>query len=101
MAHIIFVKKILPDGEPCKKCTEVSDRLVKESLMEFINHIAIADQRDPDSEGMRLAIIHKVERAPFFIVEDDKGEVIVFDIYFKFKRYLADQKNSVATTPAL
>ena len=101
MTHIIFVKKIMADGEPCKKCIEVSDRLVKEGLIESINYIVIADQRDPDSEGMRLAISHKVERAPFFVIEDDNGKVMVFDIYFKFKRYMADQADSTLNVLAL
>ncbi len=90
MAHITFVKKILADGQLCKKCQEVSDRLNSENLIEHIDHIAIADERDVDSEGMRLAQQYKVERAPFFLVEED-GEVTVFDIYFKFKKYMAEQ----------
>ncbi len=94
MAHITFVKKILANGELCKKCQEVNDRLSSEGLIEHINHIAIADERDADSEGMRLAQKYEVERAPFFLVEED-GEVTVFDIYFKFKKYMAEQGVSV------
>ena len=94
MTHIIFVKKILANGEPCRKCSEVSDRLVKDGLMGSINQIAIADQRDPDSLGMRLAIKHSVDRAPFFLVENELGETLVFDIYFKLKRYIAEQSSS-------
>lgn len=90
MAHITFVKKILANGEMCKKCQEVSDRLSKEGLIEHINQIAIADERDGDSVGMQLASKHQVERAPFFLIEDG-GEIIVFDIYFKFKKYMAEQ----------
>lgn len=94
MPHITFVKKILANGELCKKCQEVSDRLTSENLIEHINHIAIADERDAESEGMRLAKEYSVERAPFFIVEDN-GETTVFDIYFKFKKYMAQQGVSV------
>lgn len=97
MSHITFVKKILANGEMCKKCGEVSDRLNSEGLMEHINHIAIADERDADSEGMRLAAQYQVERAPFFLVEEE-GEVTVFDIYFKFKKHMASQ--GVATKSA-
>ncbi|MBX2849883.1 MAG: hypothetical protein KTR16_16280 [Acidiferrobacterales bacterium] len=91
MSHITFVKKILANGELCKKCGEVSDRLSSEKLIDAIDHIAIADERDVDSEGIRLAKKHNVERAPFFIVENDAGEITVFDIYFKFKKYMAEQ----------
>jgi len=100
MPHITFVKKILSTGELCKKCLEVSDRLGSEGLINSIDHIAIADERDADSEGMRLAKKHQVERAPFFLVEEN-GEVTVFDIYFKFKKYMAEQGVGVAKKAAL
>lgn len=88
--HITFVKKILADGELCKKCREVSERLESEGLIEMINHISIADERDAESEGMRLARQHNVERAPFFLVEED-GNVTAFDIYFKFKKFMTEK----------
>jgi hypothetical protein len=88
--HITFVKKILADGSLCKKCREVSERLETEGLIEIINHISIADERDADSEGMRLAREHNVERAPFFLV-DDGGSVVAFDIYFKFKKFMTEK----------
>lgn len=59
--------------------------------MNSIDHIAIADERDHDSEGARLAKRFNVARAPFFLVENESGEVEVFDIYFKFKKYMAAQ----------
>ncbi len=88
--HITFVKKILSSGELCKKCREVSERLEADGLIASINHIAIADERDPDSEGMKLARQHKVERAPFFLVEEN-GEVSAFEVYFKFKKLMAER----------
>lgn len=88
--HITFVKKILADGELCKKCRDVSERLDSEGLIEMINHISIADERDADSEGMRLARQYHVERAPFFLV-DDGGSVIAFDVYFKFKKFMTEK----------
>ena len=88
--HITFVKKILSSGELCKKCREVSERLESEGLIDSINHISIADERDAGSEGVRLAKQHKVARAPFFIVETE-GETLIFDIYFKFKKFMAER----------
>ena len=95
--HITFVKKILSSGELCKKCREVSERLESEGLIDSINHIAIADQRDASSEGIRLAEQFNVERAPFFLVEQN-GETIVFDIYFKFKKFMAEQRQKTTNT---
>lgn len=89
--HITFVKKILENGDLCQKCREVSKRLQAEGLIDKIDHIAIADVRDAESEGMQLAQQHSVERAPFFLVEDVAGEVAVFDVYFKFQKFMAAQ----------
>ncbi len=86
MAHITFVKKILADGSPCKKCREVSDRLESDRLMGVINQIAIADERDADSQGMQLAAQYQVNRAPFFVVTDDTGKTTVYDVYFQFRK---------------
>lgn len=97
MANITFVKKILADGQLCKKCQEVSERLESEGLLNSIDRIAIADERDADSEGVRLAKKYQVARAPFFLVEE-AGKVTVFDIYFKFKKHMAEQ--GVGTTAA-
>ena len=91
MTHITFVKKILADGELCKKYQEVSERLNSEGLIDSIDHIAIADERNADSEGVRLAKQHQVTRAPFFLVENETGDVTVYDIYFKFKKFMAEQ----------
>lgn len=90
--HITFVKKILANGELCKKCRQVSERLDSDGLIDKINHIAIADEADADSEGIRLAKQYNVERAPFFLVNDDAGKVIAFDVYFKFKKFITEQQ---------
>ena len=66
--HITFVKKIMANSELCPKCSEVSERLERDGLLENINYIAVADSKNPDSEGMLLALKYKVERAPFFLL---------------------------------
>ena len=81
--HITFVKKILADGTPCPKCDDVERRLEKSGLITRIDHIAVADEREPGSEGMRLARRHGVDLAPFFLVEQN-GATTVHPIYFKF-----------------
>ena len=82
--YIRFVKKINADGNPCRKCADVEQRLRDAGYYEKIDQIVIADETDRDSEGMRLARKYNVETAPFFIVEDDDGETEVYTIYFKF-----------------
>ena len=82
--RITYVKKILEDGSPCGKCADVDQRLNDSGQMAYIDHVAIADERDFNSEGMKLARLHQVQVAPFFLVEDDEGQTTVFTVYFKF-----------------
>ncbi len=80
---ITMVKKIKSDGSPCKKCAEVEQRLRDRGLIDRIDHIVIADERDENSPGMQLARQYQVERAPFFIVEEDGVEAQIYTVYFK------------------
>lgn len=81
---ITFVKKVLADGSPCKKCNEVIAKMEDGDQLRFIDNIVIADEADANSEGMLLAAKHEVTKAPFFIVEKDDGDVTIYTIYFKF-----------------
>ena len=92
--HITMVKKIKADGSPCRKCAEVDTRLEEAGLKNKIDQIVIADERDPASEGMQLAIKHKVELAPFFIVKDDNGDEQIYTVYFRFVKEILNSKSS-------
>jgi hypothetical protein len=96
MLHIIFVKKILPNGELCKKCREVSERLGTDGLTHLIDSIVIADERDAQSPGIQLARLHNMQRAPFFLIKDEAGKVSAYDVYFRFKKFLIDRGLSQA-----
>lgn len=90
---ITLVKKILVDGSPCKKCADVLEKLESSGQIARINRIVVADERDPDSEGMQLAKQYHVERAPFFIVErGDEQEAEIYTVYFKFVREVLEQQ---------
>lgn len=90
---ITLVKKIKSDGSPCRKCVEVEQRLEKAGLSSRIDQIVVADENDPQSEGMILAKQHRVEIAPFFIVEDDQGTTKIYTIYFRFvKEVLSNEQ---------
>jgi hypothetical protein len=84
--HITFVKKIKSDGQPCRKCAEVEQRLIESGMMARINETVIADERDDQSPGMLLAAKYQVTQAPFFIVRADGGAERVYTVYFKFVR---------------
>lgn len=80
---ITLVKKILSDGSPCKKCGDVLAKLEENDQMKYIDEVLVADERDPESAGLKLARELDVNRAPFFVVESD-GETTVYTIYMKF-----------------
>ena len=91
---ITLVKKILADGSPCRKCAEVQERLEKEGLVDRIDATVVADERKPDSEGMLLARKYQVDRAPFFIVEEENAEPRIYTVYFQFVNEVLKQKTS-------
>ena len=80
---ITFVKKVLADGSPCKKCGEVQEKMEVANQLRFIDEVVVADESDANSRGMVLAREHEVSRAPFFIVEKDDGGTEVYTVYFK------------------
>ena len=84
--HITFVKKILADGSPCPKCGDVEARLKNAGHWQRLDEVVIADERNPDSPGMRLAEELGVTRAPFFVVREDSGKVTVHTVYLRFAR---------------
>ncbi len=83
--RIVFVKKILANGEPCAKCADVERRLEQSGHVQRIDEVVVADERDPNSAGMRLAAKHGVAVAPFFLVEDG-DQTKVYTIYLRFAK---------------
>ena len=90
---ITFVKKILASGRSCPKCEDVEQRLKKTGHLDRIDETLIADERDGHSAGMLLAKELGVERAPFFVVEND-NERKVYTVYFKFAKEVLGKQTS-------
>ena len=82
--RITMVKKIMNDGSPCRKCADVLRQLEENNLLDRIDEIVVADERDPESEGMLLAKQHSVALTPFFVVEEDGQATKIYTVYFKF-----------------
>ncbi|MFT7267316.1 MAG: hypothetical protein ACI9LL_000685 [Porticoccus sp.] len=89
---ITFVKKIQLDGNFCKKCKEVQDKINVADQNQFIDQVIVADERDSSSPGMILAALYSVDRAPFFIVEKEGRLPEVYTVYFKFVKEVLNQK---------
>ena len=72
-----MVKKRMADGEPCRKCRQTEEMLIKRGLWERIDEVVWAVEGEPESPGFQLASQFDVENAPFFVVEED-GQSAVY-----------------------
>ena len=93
-----MVKKIKANGSSCRKCAEVEKRLETAGLTGRINRVIIADERDPETEGMRLAAKYNVDHAPFFIVEEDGKAPRIFTVYMQFLKEILEVEASEQET---
>ena len=100
MTRITLVKKIKADGSACRKCGDVLERMGRDGVSDRIDRVVIADERDPHSEGMRLAAHYHVERAPFFIVERPGEPAQIYTVYLRLLREVlqgeSDERAEVA-----
>ena len=74
--RISMIKKRLADGSECRKCLDATEHLRSRGLWNRIDEIVWADEGDPASIGMQLGAHLDVDRAPFFIVEDEDGRSV-------------------------
>ena len=100
MTKITLVKKIKADGSPCRKCNDVLERIGRDGVWDRIDRVVIADERDPASEGLRIAGRYQVERAPFFVVERPGEPAQVYTVYMRLLREVlhgkSDERDEVA-----
>ncbi|HEX6276986.1 MAG TPA: phosphoadenylyl-sulfate reductase, partial [Polyangiaceae bacterium] len=98
--HVTMVKKVLLDGSACKKCDQAEELFKRRGLWEKIDEVVFARESEPDSPGMRLAEKHRVELAPFFIVNDGAGEKVYTSAVELMREKLAPRNGAHATPPA-
>ena len=89
-----MIKKIKEDRSSCRKCAEVEKRLEDARLSGRIDRIIIADEREPESEGIRIAAKYNIDRAPFFIVEEDDKPPRIYTVYMKFVKEVLEAEVS-------
>lgn len=90
--NITLVKKVKLDGTPCPKSANVLEHLEKLGLLDSIDKIVAADEGEQLSEGFILALQHKVEAAPFFIVNNDDGSSRIYKAYYRFLKEVFHQE---------
>jgi len=92
--HVTMVKKRLASGEPCKKCIEAEDLLRSRGVWGHIDQVVWAVENEPDSEGMQLARRYGVEAAPFFLVDEGRGDSVPYSSVLRFMRERLDTKDA-------
>jgi hypothetical protein len=78
--HITMVKKQLADGTECRKCQEATAYLQSRGLWGRIDEIVWAREDDSTSPGMVLGERLGVERAPFFVVQDERAQTVYVSV---------------------
>lgn len=100
MTRITLVKKITADGSACRKCADVLGRIERDGVWDRIDRVVVADERDPASEGLRLAERYQVERAPFFVVERPGEPAQIYTVYMRLLKEVlqrpASERDEVA-----
>jgi len=75
---VTMIKKVLTGNKPCSKCVAAIDVLKRRGHYDKIDHEIIAQEDDPESEGMKISQQYGIRRFPFFIVEKDDGQTVVY-----------------------
>jgi phosphoadenosine phosphosulfate reductase len=76
--HVTMIKKRLASGEPCRKCVQAEEMLRARGAWSRIDNVVWADENEPDSEGMQLARRYGIETAPFFLVDEGRGQAVPY-----------------------
>ncbi|MDD9943996.1 MAG: phosphoadenylyl-sulfate reductase [Myxococcales bacterium] len=84
--HITMVKKRLASGDACDKCVQAEQLLRGRGLWHRIDEVMWADERDPDSDGMRLSARYGVRLAPFFVVTNGAAEPSIYKSTLRLMR---------------
>jgi len=74
--HITMIKKRLADGSDCRKCLDATEHLQSRGLWHRIDEVIWVHEDDPSSPGYEVSSRLGIDRAPFFVVRDDTGEVV-------------------------
>jgi phosphoadenosine phosphosulfate reductase len=95
---VTMVKKRLSSGEACKKCIQAEEMLRRRGLWDAVDEVLWADESNPQSRGMLLAVEHHIETAPFFLVEREEGTVVYPSVIKVAKDVLAEKAEAEAQT---
>ncbi len=87
--RVTMVKKRLANGDACAKCVQAEQMLRGRGLWDRIDHVVWALEDDPSSVGMRLAATHDIDRAPFWLVEEEDGSTTIIASALKAAKRLA------------
>jgi hypothetical protein len=89
-----MVKKKLVDGSDCRKCEDATALLKSRGLWDRIDEVVWAHEGDPNSPGMVIGARLGIDRAPFFVVRDERGETV----YTSVMRLVQERLGQAVTT---
>jgi phosphoadenosine phosphosulfate reductase len=96
--HVTMVKKRFANGETCKKCIQAEELLKSRGLWGRIDEVVWADESDPTSPGMQMAVRLAVTLAPFFVVREDDGRTEV--VYESVLKLVGERFKEAAARPS-
>jgi phosphoadenosine phosphosulfate reductase len=92
-----MIKKRLQNGDPCPKCAQTEDMLRRRGLWDRIDEVVWAVEGESASPGALLGTRHAVDRAPFFVVRDDRGtETVFLSALQLIRKHLSDAPRAAA-----
>jgi phosphoadenosine phosphosulfate reductase len=97
--RVTMIKKTLTDGSACTKCWEAEDRLRRMNLWDRIDRVLTIDADTPGGEGRALAERLGIDRAPFFVVEDEDGETVYQSVMLLIRRRLQEEPAAPSSQP--
>ncbi|HQK92346.1 MAG TPA: hypothetical protein PLD23_02515 [Armatimonadota bacterium] len=87
--EITMVSLRYSTGAECPKCQEARQYLAGRGLLERISRCLHAEDGDPESEGVRLAVEHGMTRFPFFVVSDGNEQRVYSSVVKLVREVLA------------
>ena len=85
---VVMVKKRMSDGEDCRRCKQIQERIEKDRFEDNITETIFVEEGKNDSTAAKLSAKFKMRTAPFFVVTHDDDRVEAVESYFKLKKML-------------
>ena len=91
---VVMVKKRMDDGNDCKRCVEIQQRLDSDGVVS-VEKTLYAEEGVEDSDGVQLSKEYGMRTAPFFLVKQPNSENFeAVESYFRLKKMIKSFENN-------